>query len=121
MAGEFDFYTRLAYEDVDAAAAWLVRVFGFVERERKGGIIWLDLGSGTVMISGTGFGMQSPKQLGGYSHKLNVYLDDVRTHYERAVAEGAQIERELADVEYGERRYEAFDLEGHRWHFTQRL
>jgi uncharacterized glyoxalase superfamily protein PhnB len=28
---------------------------------------------------------------------------------------------ELDDAFYGERRYEATDLEGHRWHFGERF
>ena len=28
---------------------------------------------------------------------------------------------ELEDAFYGERRYEATDLEGHRWHFAERF
>jgi uncharacterized glyoxalase superfamily protein PhnB len=119
-------YVRLVYDDEQTAADWLVRAFGFTEVERKdnpGGssIIWLELSGGTVMISRVGFGLQSPKDLGGVSHKMNVYVDDVDAHYARATAEGAVVERPLETVPYGERRYEAFDPGGHRWHFTQRL
>lgn len=119
-------YVRLAYDDERAAAEWLTRVFGLREIERKedpsgSAIIWLEISGGTVMISRSGFGLQSPKALGGISHKINVYLDDVDVHYQRAVDAGAVVERELETLPYGERRYEAFDIEGHRWHFTQRL
>ena len=119
-------YVRLAYEDEAAAVAWLCRAFGFRERERKenpGGslLVWLELSGGVVMVSRTGYGLSSPRELGGVSHKVNVYVDDVDAHHAAAVAAGAVIERELETVPYGERRYEAFDLEGHRWHFTQRI
>lgn len=50
-----------------------------------------------------------------------MYLDDVDAHYSRALAAGAEIERRLETRPYGERRYEALDPAGHRWHFTQRL
>ena len=35
------------------------------------------------------------------------------------MAEGADITMTLEDAVYGERRYEATDLEGHRWHFAE--
>ncbi len=114
-------YVRLAYEDEEAAAAWLIRVFGFREHARKGALIWLELSEGLVMLSRVGFGLQSPRQLGGVSHKINVYVDDVDAHHAHAIKEGAVLERELETTEYGERRYEVIDPEGHRWHFTQRV
>ena len=46
---------------------------------------------------------------------------DIDAHYARAVAEGARIVMELEDMFCGDRRYEATDLEGHRWHFGERL
>lgn len=119
-------YVRLAYDDERAAAEWLCRAFGFRELERKedpsgSAMIWLGLSGGTVMISRTGYGLESPKSVGRVSTKMNVYVDDVDSHYSTSVAEGAVVERDLAIVPYGEKRYEVFDLEGHRWHFTQRL
>ena len=52
---------------------------------------------------------------------LNVYVHDVDAHYAHAVAEGADITMALDDAFYGERRYEATDPEGHRWHFGERF
>jgi uncharacterized glyoxalase superfamily protein PhnB len=48
-----------------------------------------------------------------------VFLDDVDSHYEKAVAAGATM---LSDVEEGGpgRLYRVADLEGHRWMFLQR-
>jgi uncharacterized glyoxalase superfamily protein PhnB len=119
-------YSRLVYDDEAAAIRWLEAVFGFVEVDRKvapGGSIlaWLELSGDVVMISRSGFGLESPRRVGGISHKINVYVDDVTAHHAVAKAGGAQIARPLEDTPYGERRYEAFDLEGHRWHFTQRI
>jgi RNA polymerase sigma-70 factor (ECF subfamily) len=39
----------------------------------------------------------------------------------RAESEGAQIVTPLEDMFWGDRRYEALDPEGHRWHFAERL
>ena len=52
---------------------------------------------------------------------VNVFVDDVDAHYERALAEGAEITMEVNDAFYGFRRYEARDLEGHAWHFAEPL
>jgi uncharacterized glyoxalase superfamily protein PhnB len=48
---------------------------------------------------------------------LYVALDGVDAHYARAVAEGAEILRPLADTDYGSREYTARDLEGNLWSF----
>jgi uncharacterized glyoxalase superfamily protein PhnB len=45
---------------------------------------------------------------------VQVYVDDVDAHYERAKAAGATINAELDDRDYGDRRYDASDLEGLR-------
>jgi len=50
-----------------------------------------------------------------------VYVRDVDAHYVHAVEEGANVTMDLADAFFGERRYEATDLEGHRWHFAERF
>ncbi len=61
----------------------------------------------------------SPLDLGHTTSMINVEVDDVDAHYARAVAEGAEVTMPLADAWYGARRYEATDLEGHRWHFDE--
>ena len=116
-----DLYPRLAYEDVEAAVEWLSRVFGFKEASRKENLVWLERDDNWVMISSAAYGLKSPRQLGGTSTKINVYVDDVDSHYQHAKAEGADIQRELEDMPWGDRRYETLDLEGHWWHFAQRL
>jgi uncharacterized glyoxalase superfamily protein PhnB len=121
MPANADLYPRLAYEDVDAAVEWLCRVFGFKESSRKENLVWLAFGDNWVMLSTPIAGLKSPRQLGGTTSKVNVYVDDVDAHHGRAVAEGATVERPLETMPWNERRYEAFDLEGHWWHFAQRL
>ena len=127
-------YPRLGYEDELAALEWLVRVFGFTERrearmeperEEWGTLAWLELGDGVVMIGRSGadhHGIYSPKATDGkVTCMVNVFVDDVDAHYERAVAEGAEITMEVNDAFWGSRRYEARDLEGHQWHFNEPL
>jgi uncharacterized glyoxalase superfamily protein PhnB len=65
--------------------------------------------------------IHSPLEAGLTTVMINVYVHDIDAQYAHAVAEGANITMELADAFYGERRYEATDPEGHRWHFGERF
>jgi uncharacterized glyoxalase superfamily protein PhnB len=123
-------YPRLAYRDEMAALEFLTRAFGFREwRESRmesptGTLAWLEVGDGVVMIGRAGpehHELTSPADLAGTSCMINVYVTDVDAHHARAVAEGARIVMEPEDMFWGDRRYEALDPEGHRWHFGERL
>lgn len=123
-----DVHARLAYRDERAALDHLVRVFGFEEirdaRTDLGDNIlaFLRMGDGYLMISRDDpevHRIHSPAQLGGSTVQIQVRVHDVDAHYRRAVAEGADITMPLEDAFYGERRYEASDPEGHRWHFCE--
>lgn len=129
-----DIYARLAYEDERAALAYLTRVFQLDEireaRTEHGDeydntmLAWLRVGDGVVMIGRANaevHQIHSPKTLGRTTVQMMVYVNDVDAHYAHAVAEGADITMEVEDAFYGERRYEATDLEGHRWHFAERF
>lgn len=122
-------YPRLAYRDETAALEFLVRAFGFTERRESrmehadGTLAWLELDDGLVMIGRSGpehHGLASPADVGTTTAMLMVYVADVDGHHARAVREGAQVLSEPEDMFWGDRRYEALDPEGHRWHFAQR-
>lgn len=124
-----DIYPRLAYEDERAALDYLVRVFQLAEiREARtetdeSMLAWLRVGDGVVMIGHANaeiHRIHSPRTVGNTTVQMMVYVDDIDAHYAHAVAEGADITMEIEDAFYGERRYEATDLEGHRWHFGER-
>jgi uncharacterized glyoxalase superfamily protein PhnB len=123
-------YPRLAYRDEVAALDFLVRAFGLVERRESrmehpdGMLAWLELGDGVVMIGRAGeerHGLHSPLETGFSSAMVNAYVRDIDAHYRRAEAAGARIVTPLEDMFWGDRRYEALDSEGHRWHFAERL
>ena len=123
-------YPRLAYLDEVAALEFLIRAFGLTERREArmdypdGMLAWLEAGDGVVMIGKAGedhHGLHSPLEGGHTTAMVNVYVQDIDTHYQRAQAEGARIVMELEDMFWGDRRYEALDPEGHRWHFAERL
>jgi uncharacterized glyoxalase superfamily protein PhnB len=69
---------------------------------------------------------KTPRQAGGCTQAMCVYVDDVDAHCERARKAGATIAAEPKTTDYGDgywidRSYEAIDLEGHHWWFMQRL
>lgn len=124
-------YPRLGYEDEHAAIEFLTRAFGLRERvearqEHEDGhvLAWLEAGDGVVMVGHTQHdvhGIHSPAETGAATCMINVTVDDVDAHHARAVAAGARITMALNDAFYGERRYEATDPEGNRWHFGEPL
>jgi len=123
-------YPRLAYRDEVAALEFLTRAFGLVERRESrmehpdGMLAWLELGDGVVMIGRSGeerHGLHSPLDAGSSTAMVNAYVQDIDAHYRRAEAEGARIVTPLEDMFWGDRRYEALDLEEHRWHFAERV
>jgi uncharacterized glyoxalase superfamily protein PhnB len=125
-----DIYPRLAYEDELAAVDYLGRVFQLEEiREARTDLgdsvlAWLRVGNGVVMVGRADapvHRIHSPRALGNTTVQMMVFVHDIDAHYAHAVAEGADITMPIQDAFYGERRYEATDLEGHRWHFGERF
>jgi uncharacterized glyoxalase superfamily protein PhnB len=103
----------LAYPDVGEAVEWLCETFGFTERWRAGSHrAQLAVGDGCVAVT----------EGGSRSTHANVMVrvDDVDAHRERALARGAQA-GEPTDFPYGERQYNAVDLGGHHWTFSQSI
>ena len=117
-------FPYLLYEDAAAAIDWLVRAFGFTETLRYAGDdgvvnhAELALGEGSIMLGAPGGDYRSPKSSGCAPAQVQVYVDDVDAHYARAKAAGAEIRQGLADMPYGDRRYDAYDPEGHLWMFS---
>ena len=125
-----DIYPRLAYRDELGAVEYLARVFQFVENREarmesdESNLCWMRVGSGVVMIGHANaeiHRIHSPLEAGLTTVMMMVYVHDIDTHYAHAVAEGADVTMDLQDAFYGERRYEATDPEGHRWHFAERF
>ncbi len=129
--------SSLAYQDPVRAIDWLVAAFGFSVRikipDNAGGIMHSELtfGDAVVMVAGerpdAAVPARSPKSLNGATTQaLFGYVDDIETHYLRALAAGAVVTRELATTDYGpeywsDRGYAVRDPEGHIWYFAQRL
>ena len=119
----------LVYEDLEAAHAWLARVFGLVPgeltRDPDGIVVHAELeaGDGVVWLhrEAPEFGLSSPHNLGGATGMVSVLVDDVDAHHAHALAEGATIRYEPVDQPYGYREYGALDPEGHLWSFMKPL
>jgi PhnB protein len=60
-------------------------------------------------------GALSPQSLGGSSVFILLYVEDVDTRFNQAVAAGAQVVRPLADQFYGDRSGTLTDPFGHKW------
>ncbi len=110
----------LIYQDVARAIDWLSGAFGFTERLRTApepdGTIHhaqLAIGSGSIIL--TGRSVIEPR----VSQCLYVPVADVDGHFERAKQFGAHIVDPPQTHQYGERQYNAEDLEGNKWTFSQ--
>jgi uncharacterized glyoxalase superfamily protein PhnB len=116
----------LLYEDVEAAAAFLIDAFGFRELNRQTGAAGglhlefeTDLG-GRMYAGQPPEGFRNPAGVGRTSI-VYVIVAAVDAHHERAKAEGATITEDLVDLPFGHRRYSCRDLQGHEWTFAQIL
>ena len=121
-------FPALRYADANVAIEWLGRAFGLREhnvyRDDDGNVghaeLRLEGGGGIVML-----GQHSPEGwMGGsapdaLASTVSIYIvvPDPDAHHERAVAAGAQVVRELDDMDYGSREYSARDLDGNLWSF----
>lgn len=111
---------ELAYSDVLEASEWLCRAFGFSERLRIASHrIQLAYGDGAMVV--TELGENAAPDGDRATHSMMVRVEDADAHRERAAATGARILDEPTDYPYGERQYNAEDLGGHRWTFTQSI
>lgn len=112
----------LIYPDVREAVAWLSAAFGFEERVQIGENhrSQMKVGDGAVIL-GDVRRDRTPPRAGEVTHSVIVRVEDVRSHYERAKAHGAEIIDELTDFPFGERQYSAKDFAGHQWTFSETL
>jgi uncharacterized glyoxalase superfamily protein PhnB len=110
----------LRYDDAKAAIDFLERAFGFDRKavmENEDGTIGhaeLTSGRGMVMIGSSGRG---DSQFDTGHASIYVIVDDPDAVHDRAKAAGADISRELSDMDYGSREFSARDPEGNVWSF----
>ena len=130
----------IAYEDAGAAADWLVRAFGFIERRDQrlvgaDGLVShaeLEAGDGMIMLATPTPEYESPRHhrdsCAAADRWLSVpwvvdgvliHVPNLDVHRERARAAGATLLGDIADEPFG-RLYRVEDIEGHRWMFFER-
>jgi uncharacterized glyoxalase superfamily protein PhnB len=111
---------ELAYDDVLEASEWLCNAFGFKERLRIGAHrVQLVFGNGALIA------IERDETVGEGSevltHAVLVRVANANRHHEQAVKAGARILQPPTDFPYGERQYNAVDIGGHRWTFSQSI
>jgi PhnB protein len=112
----------LIIEGAAAALDYYQKAFGAIERFRmahgdKIGHAEIKIGDSLVMLADQypEMGFVSPKTLGGSPVGLMIYVEDVDTVFNRAIAEGGVQVKELKDQFYGDRSGTLTDPFGHVW------
>jgi PhnB protein len=115
--------TYLAVDDAAAAIEFYERAFGAKERGRmpgpEGKIAHAEIQVGdSVLMLADQFEQSTckpPKQLGGTSAAVFLYVEDVDRFFEQALAAGATELMPLEDMFWGDRFGKVSDPFGHEW------
>jgi len=102
------------------------KAFGATELMRMpapGGTIGhaeIKIGDSPIMLADEfpEMGYKGPQTLGGSPVSLMIYVDDVDTVFDRAVAAGASVKEAVSDKFYGDRIGTLTDPFGHVWHVS---
>ena len=113
----------LAVDDAAEAIEYYKKAFGAKERVRmeapegRIGHAELEIGDSLVMLSDPfpQATTRSPKELGGTSASIFLYVEDVDAVVKQAVDTGATITMEVADQFWGDRFGSVQDPFGHLW------
>jgi PhnB protein len=106
-----------------AAIEYYKKVFGAQEimhLPAPGGLVGhaeLKIGNSVIMLSDENpqWGTKGPHTLGGSATSLHVYVENVDSVVQKALAEGAQLHRPVKDQFYGDRSGSVVDPFGHLW------
>jgi PhnB protein len=113
----------LAVDDAAQAIEYYTKAFGAKERVRmetpdgKIGHAELEIGDSLVMLSDPfpQASTRSPKELGGTSVSVFMYVENVDAVVKQAVDSGATVAMEVADQFWGDRFGSVTDPFGHLW------
>ena len=119
----------LVVDDGARAIDFYKQAFGATERGRmaqpdgKVAHCELQIGDSVLMLSDPmpGSGMTSPKDLGGHSGGLYLYVEDVDAAVQRAVDAGATLSTPVEDMFWGDRFGTVTDPFGHEWQIATRV
>jgi len=121
---------HLVVHDAVGAIDFYKRAFGAEMLEcmhgPDGQSIWharLRIGNSNVFLAdeGTAPGDQSPRSLRGSPASLQMYVEDARASFERAVNAGALVRQPLRETFWGDLYGQLMDPYGFRWAIAQRL
>jgi len=115
----------LICKNADAAIDFYKRAFGAEELFRMGepgkvGHCEMKLGKAIFMLADEfpDRGALSPETVGETPVSLYVYVEDIDSFAEKAIAEGLEVIRPVADQFYGDRSGYFKDPFGHKWGFA---
>ena len=116
----------LIIKDAADAIEFYKRAFGAIELfrfpapEGKIGHAEIKIGDSPIMLADEypDMGYKSPKALGGSPVSLMIYVEDVDTVFNQALAAGASVKEALTDKFYGDRTGTLVDPFGHIWHVS---
>jgi PhnB protein len=93
-------------------------LFRFPAPDGKIGHAEIKIGDSPIMLADEfpEMGYKGPQSLGGSPVSLMIYVEDVDTVFNRAVAAGASVKEAVSDKFYGDRMGTLTDPFGHRWH-----
>ncbi|WP_148575197.1 VOC family protein [Nocardioides caldifontis] len=118
-ASDVKLWPAMSFRDCDAMMSWLSAI-GFTEhatyRDERGEVVhaeWLWPYGGGIMFGADTNGIVH--NAGGSAAYL--ICDDPDAHFDKAVAAGAAVVREMADQDYGGRGGSVTDPEGNQWSF----
>jgi PhnB protein len=113
----------LAVDDASAAIEFYTRAFGAKERMRMPGPdgmiahAELEIGDSLIMLSDPFPHSQTkpPKELGGTTGGVFLYVEDVDAAFQQATEAGATVTMPLEDMFWGDRFGTVTDPFGHNW------
>ncbi len=78
----------------------------------------IKIGDSPIMLSDEhpDMGFRSPQSLGGSPISILIYVEDVDSVFDRAIAAGGKVDRPVEDKFYGDRAGSLTDPFGHTWH-----
>ncbi len=118
----------LTCKNAEKAIDFYTKAFGAKELFRIGspgmiGHAELKIGDSIIMLADEhpDMGILSPETIGGTPVGLMIYVEDVDTFAEKAIAEGLKVERPIEDQFYGDRSGHFVDPFGHKWTFSTHI
>lgn len=116
----------LIVKDGARAIEFYKKAFGAKELMRmagpdgKIGHAEIKIGDSPIMLADENpkMGARSPQSLGGSPVSILLYVEDVDTVFNQAVAAGGKVERPIADQFYGDRTGGLTDPFGHIWYIS---